>query len=150
MADDYCDLCDLPLSTCVHGMPAPVAPPAPSRSTSGSTSRATARKAPAKPKPARRVSTTTPARPRKWTPPEVLGPHILDVLLEAGGELEADDVFERLEERLADTLLAGDRERTPEGELRWRYAARRARQALIAEGAMARSRPGVWELAADV
>ncbi len=95
---------------------------------------------------AKRVS-TPPARPRRWTPPEAIRPHILHVLEEAGGELEADDVFEQLETRMADSLLEADRERTPEGELRWRYAARRARQALIADGLMARSRPGLWELA---
>ena len=77
----------------------------------------------------------------------MIRPHILDVLREAGGELEADEAFERLETRMADSLLEADQERTPEGELRWRYAARRARQALIADGLMTKSRPGVWELA---
>ena len=71
----------------------------------------------------------------------------MQVLREAGGELEQDEVFDRLESRLSESLLDADRERTPEGELRWRYAARRARQALIAEGLMAKSRPGVWSLA---
>ena len=95
------------------------------------------------PKPTKRVATTTaPARPRRWTPPEAIRPHVLHVLREAGGELEAEDVFGRLEERMADSLLESDRERTPEGELRWRYAAGRARQALIADGLMAKSRPG--------
>ena len=74
-------------------------------------------------------------------------PHIVHVLREAGGELEAEDVFKRLEERMADALLGADQERTPEGELRWRYAARRARQTLIVDGLMAKTRPGVWELA---
>jgi len=77
----------------------------------------------------------------------VLKPLIILVLQEAGGALEADAVFTELESRLGDRMLAGDRERTPEGELRWRYAARRARQALIAEGAMTKGRPGVWQLA---
>ena len=92
------------------------------------------------------ATTKAPARPRRWTPPEAFGPHILAVLQDAGGELEAEDVFKRLEERLADVLLEADQERPPEGELRWRYAARRARQALIADGMMAKSRPGLWEL----
>lgn len=78
----------------------------------------------------------------------MIRPHILHVLQEAGGELEAEDAFERLESRMADSLLEADQERTPEGELRWRYAARRARQALIADGLMAKARPGVWELTA--
>jgi len=137
MADEYCELCDLPRSQCIHGLPAPTPAAKPA-----------ARKTTSRPKPAKRVATTkTPARPRRWTPPEAFGPDILAVLREAGGELEAEDVFKRLEERMADVLLEADQERTPEGELRWRYAARRARQALIADGLMAKSRPGVWELA---
>ena len=68
------------------------------------------------------------------------------MLEEAGGELEAEDLFEALEARVAGSLLAADQERTPEGELRWRYAARRARQTLIAEGLMVSARPGVWQL----
>ena len=136
MADEYCELCDLPKSQCIHGLPAPTPAPAPVRK------RATPR-----PKPAKRVTTTTAAaRPRRWTPPEAIRPHIVHVLREAGGELEAEDVFKRLEERMADSLLEADQEQTPEGELRWRYAARRARQSLIADGLMAKSRPGLWEL----
>jgi hypothetical protein len=48
---------------------------------------------------------------------------------------------------MGERLKPADHERTPEGELRWRYAARRARQALIAEGVMTKGRPGVWALA---
>jgi hypothetical protein len=83
---------------------------------------------------------------RRWTPPDVFKPFILTVLEEAGGELEADELFLELEVMAGDRLLPGDLETTPEGELRWRYAARRARQALIKEGLMARSGPGVWQL----
>ena len=135
MADDYCELCDLPRSQCIHGMPPP--PPAP------------AKKSAPRPRPAKRAAPAAAprVRPRPWTPPEMIRPHILHVLREAGGELEADEAFERLETRMADSLLEADQEKTPEGELRWRYAARRARQALIADGLMAKSRPGVWELA---
>jgi len=136
MADEYCELCDLPRSQCIHGLPEPTPAPAPAR-----------KRAATRPKPAKRVATTTaPARPRKWTPPEAIRPHVLHVLREAGGELEAEDVFDRLEERMADSLLEADRELTPEGELRWRFAARKARQALITDGLMAKSRPGLWEL----
>lgn len=133
---EYCDLCDLPLATCVHGMPpAPPEPP----------------KAPKAAKPVVRKKTVVagvPARkvPRKWTAPDDLKPHILQVLDEAGGELDQDEVFTALETRLGESMLPGDRERTPEGELRWQYAARRARQALVQEGQMGRGRPGVWEL----
>jgi hypothetical protein len=141
MSGDYCELCDLPRSTCVHGMPA--APPTPATAPKARpkrTAKAPTRAAASKPSaPVRRA-------PRRWTPPEALQPHIVGVLEEAGGELDVDDMFVRLEDRVADSLLEGDRETTPEGELRWRYAARRARQALIAEGVMARGRPGVWRL----
>ena len=138
MADDYCALCDLPRSQCIHGLPTPA--PAPAR-------KPAARKPTTRPKPAKRVATTTaPARPRKWTPPEAIRPHVLHVLREAGGELEAEEVFDRLEERMADSLLEADRELTPEGEPRWRFAARKARQSLIADGLMVKSRPGLWEL----
>lgn len=142
MPEDYCDLCDLPLSTCVHGMPAPPPPQ------------------PAAPKPARAPRTVkprvarTPAAPvaptrrapRKWTSPEELAPHIVGVLRHAGGELDAPDLFDALEARLGDDLLDGDRQLTPEGELRWRYAARRARQSLIRDGVMGKGAPGTWKL----
>ena len=138
MADDYCELCDLPRSQCIHGLPAPTPAPAPAP---------VRKRAVTRPKPAKRVATTTsPARPRRWTPPEAIRPHVVQVLRDAGGELEAEDVFDRLEERMADSLLESDRELTPEGELRWRFAARKARQALIVDGLMAKSRPGLWEL----
>ena len=136
-ADDYCELCDLPRSQCIHGRPPPT-PPA-------------AAKAPPKPRK-RTAAVRTPAAPakvvnRRWTPPEVFKPLILAALEEAGGELEADELFLELEILAEDRLLPGDSERTPEGELRWQYAARRARLALIDEGLMTKGRPGVWQLA---
>ena len=74
-------------------------------------------------------------------------PLIVSVLEEAGGALETDEMFLELETAADELLLPGDRETTPEGELRWRYAARRARQALIKEGVMTRDGgPGVWQL----
>ena len=72
---------------------------------------------------------------------------IVDVLREAGGELSADDLLDRVRGVIGDALRPGDEERTPNGELRWHYAARRARQSLIAEGVMVAGRPGVWQLA---
>lgn len=145
-AEDYCDLCDLPKSQCIHGNPPPQPPP-------------TVRKAPAARPVVRRsaassassrTSTTTaaPARPvrHRWTPPEIFKPEILAVLSAAGGELEQDEVFLELEVRMEERLTDADHEKTPEGELRWRYAARRARQGLVAEGAMTKGRPGIWAL----
>jgi len=135
--DAYCDFCDLPLATCVHGRP-PAPEPAPSP----------------KPKPKKRAPARPPSRGaakepvnRRWTSPEALKPAILAVLAEAGGELEADELFLELEIMVEDRLLPGDRERTPEGEPRWQYAARRARVALINDGQMTKVRPGVWKLA---
>ena len=68
------------------------------------------------------------------------------MLQEAGGKLDADELFLELEITADDRLLPGDRETTPEGELRWQYAARRARLALINEGLMTKGTPGVWQL----
>jgi hypothetical protein len=108
-------------------------------------------KAPPRPRKAaaprvRAVSTPKPVDLR-WTPPEVFKPWILSLLEEAGGELEADQMFEQLEAVAAESLKPSDNETTPEGEPRWRYAARRARMALIDDGLMSKSRPGVWQLA---
>ena len=87
------------------------------------------------------------ATTRRWTPPEMFAPVIEAVLEEAGGSLAAEDVFTELEARIGDQLRPGDRETTPEGELRWQFAARRARQALVREGRMVKGQAGVWELA---
>jgi hypothetical protein len=103
-------------------------------------------KGPVTRKPATRKPVTKAPVSRRWTPPEVLKPLILAVLREAGGELEADELYLELEIMADDELLPGDRETTPEGELRWQYAARRARLALISEGLMTRGGPGVWQL----
>jgi hypothetical protein len=84
---------------------------------------------------------------RRWSRPEDLKPFILSVLREAGGELDAEDMFLELEIAAEDAFRPGDREAMPTGELRWRYAARRARVDLIREGAMAEGTPGVWRLA---
>jgi len=137
-SDDYCELCDLPKSQCVHGQP----PPMPAKATTPP------------PKPQRRPTTrrssaVAPEKPvtRRWTPPETFKPLIIAALERAGGELEADELFLELEILAEDRLLPEDSEKTPEGELRWRYAARRARVALIDEGLMTKGRPGVWQLA---
>jgi len=159
--EDYCELCDLPKSTCIHGNPPAPPPPPPPRaarvkatpvvrrsSATGSASRASTSAAGSGSR-STAAATAAPARrvPRKWTPPEVFAPVILQVLEDAGGELDQEELFRRLEERVSERLTEADRGTTPEGELRWRYAARRARQALITEGQMTKGRPGVWALA---
>lgn len=136
MSEDYCELCDLPRSQCIHGNP-PAPPKAPPpRSTTA-------------PRPAavRRVAAPARAVRHRWTPPDAFRSEILAVLEEAGGELDQDDVFTALEVRMEERLTSADHETTPEGELRWRYAARRARQGLLGEGVMTKGRPGVWALA---
>jgi hypothetical protein len=142
VSDDYCDLCDLPRSQCIHGRPPPV--PQETQKTE-------------KPAPRPRKRATTAPRPpvvsapkrvnRRWTSPEAFKPLIITALEQAGGALEADDLFLELEILAEDRLLPGDSETTPNGELRWRYAARRARVALIDEGLMTKDKPGVWQLA---
>jgi hypothetical protein len=136
-ADDFCELCDLPRSQCPHGQP----PPAPRKAV----------KAPPRPRKQSTAQARSSAPPtmvsRRRTPPEAFKPLILTVLDQAGGELEAEELFLELELLAEDRLLPEDNDRTPEGELRWRYAARRARVALIDEGLMTKSRPGVWQLA---
>ena len=135
-SSDYCELCDLPRSQCVHGLP----PPQPSDPV----------KTPPKPKkrPTTLARSATSDKPvtRRWTPPEVFKPLIIKVLEKAGGQLAAEEALLELEILAADRLVPGDREATPQGELRWRYAARRARVALVDEGVMTSTQPGVWEL----
>lgn len=82
---------------------------------------------------------------RKWTPPDELRPAIVAVLQEAGGELDGEDIFAKLEERVGEQLRPGDREPNPQGELRWRAAARKARKTLMDEGLM-ETATGVWKL----
>jgi hypothetical protein len=138
--DDYCDFCDLPKSQCIHGQPPPPQPSAAVKAAPQPRKRAATQPRSAAPKPERVVN-------RRWTTPEALKPLILEVLDQAGGELDAEDFFGALEILAQDQLKPGDQEKTPEGELRWRYAARRARIALIDEGLMTKGRPGVWQLA---
>ncbi|ABL83241.1 MULTISPECIES: hypothetical protein [unclassified Nocardioides] len=151
-AEDYCELCDLPKSQCIHGNPP--APPPPTVRKAPATRPVVRRTATSSPGSSRSTTSTrsttaaAPARPvrHRWTPPDVFKPEILAVLSAAGGELDQDEVFLELEVRMEERLTDADHEKTPEGELRWRYAARRARQALVAEGAMTKGRPGIWAL----
>ncbi|WP_244931610.1 hypothetical protein [Nocardioides sp. W7] len=83
--------------------------------------------------------------PRKWTSPAELRPAILSALQDAEGELDGDEVFVHLEVRIGDQLRPGDREANPQGELRWRAAARKARKSLMDDGLL-EAAPGVWRL----
>ncbi len=140
-------MCDLPLSQCVHGMPAPVDPPKPTRAAAprSSASRSGASRAP-RAKPTRSPTTTRRTAPRRWTQPVELRPFVLAVLQDAQRPLEQDDVLARLEDRIGERLRAGDRDPNPRGELRWHAAARTARKELIDEGLLDRAGPGIWAL----
>lgn len=154
MSEDYCELCELPLFTCVHGMPpAPVEPPAAptarvtksrvgqAKSTQSPTARTSTRKSAGSEVPVRRA-------PRKWHSADMFVPHVMVVLQEAGGEMDNDAFFAALEERVQEVLLPGDLQSTPEGELRWRRAARVARRDLAGAGLMLTGTPGMWQLTA--
>lgn len=142
-ADDYCELCDLALSQCVHGQPPPAPVVAVGRATPQPRARAVSDR-PAKPRVSKAV--TSRRVERKWTPHAELRPHILRVLREHGGRLEADDLMLELEIRLENVLTPGDREQTPQGEERWHTATRRERKALTDDGLLVPAQPGLWEL----
>jgi hypothetical protein len=141
MAEDYCELCDLPLSTCVHGMPkAPPPPPPAPRAPRARTSTPRASSV------RTTTTTTTAARPpSKVSAQEVFRPHIVRIL-KAEGSLETEDMLLELEMAMEDELLERDRQPTPTGEVRWHTTARSERKAMIDAGLMAGGKPGVWEL----
>jgi len=142
VAEDYCELCDLPLSTCVHGQPPrPPEPKAPPRVSGVRTTRAAA------PTPGARAGATRAVS--RVTPAEAFRPHIVEVLREAGGSLEVESVMQRLEERMVGVLLERDRQVAPGGEVRWQTTARKERKAMIEEGLVVGAQPGVWELTED-
>jgi hypothetical protein len=137
VAEEYCELCDLPLSTCIHGMPKPLPPPptaprAPRARTS--TPRASA------------VRTTTAARPpSKVTDRSAFRPHIVRIL-KLEGSLETEDMLLELEMAMDEELLERDRQPSPTGEIRWHTTARSERKSMIDAGLMSGGKPGVWEL----
>jgi len=138
VAEDYCDLCDLPLSTCIHGMPAP--PPAATAAPSARAPRATATR-----KPSVRTATSKPSPVRKRTEQETFRPYIVQLLKDEGA-LETAEVMELLEERMTEVLLERDRQKAPTGEVRWHTAARAERKAMIDEGLIVPAQPGIWQL----
>lgn len=137
MAEEYCDLCDLPLSTCVHGMPKPPPPPPPTPRTP----RARA----ATPRGSSVRTTSAPRAPSKVTDSAAFRPHIVRIL-RAEGSLDTEDMLLELEMAMEDELRERDRQPTPTGEVRWHQSARSERKAMIDAGLMAGGKPGVWEL----
>jgi hypothetical protein len=143
VTEDYCELCDLPLSTCVHGRPPP-RPPEPVRKAPAA--RATPVRSRAAGASSRADDVSTRRVPRKWTPSEEFRPHVLAILRENDGRLDADDLMLELEIRLEGVLTPGDREQAPQGGERWHVAVRRQRKALADEGLLVPAQPGIWEL----
>jgi len=141
VAEDYCEHCDLPLSTCVHGNP-----PAPEPVKAPPKASPVTRKRVASPRAAKESTATVRTAPRRRTDKAEFKPVIVQVLQEHGGEREADLVLAELEERLADVLKPGDHETGPTGEVRWRTAARWARKELADDGLLLAPQPGVWAL----
>lgn len=135
MPEDYCELCELPRATCIHGRPAVAPNPTPPAARPAARPATRPRKVP----PTNRVE-------RKWTPSATFRPHILRILREYAGRLEADDLMVELEVAMDDVLTAGDRERSPQGGDRWQVAVRKQRKELIDEGLLVPAQPGVWEL----
>jgi len=138
VAEEYCDLCDLPLSTCVHGMPKPPPPPPPApRAPRVRTST---------PRTSGVRTTSAPTRaPSRVTDQSKFRPHIVRILKQEG-PLETEDMLLELEMALEDELLERDRQPTPTGEVRWHQSARMERKAMIDAGLMAGGKPGIWEL----
>ena len=138
--DDYCEHCDLPLSTCIHGNPPAPPPEAPPQASPVRTTRA-----PRAPRASGSAS-PPPPRARRRTPAEELEPHVLAVLEERGGEGPAEEVMVAVGERMAEVFRPGDQEKGPTGELRWRTACRTARKNLADQGLLVAPSPGVWRL----
>ncbi|HCB03756.1 MAG TPA: hypothetical protein PLZ93_10605 [Nocardioides sp.] len=139
MAEEYCDLCDLPLSTCIHGMPKPPPPPPP-------TPRTPRARTVSSPRTSTVRTTSAPTRaPSKVTDQSVFRPHIVRILKQEGS-LETEDMLLELEMAMEDDLRERDRQPTPTGEVRWHQSARKERKAMIDAGLMAGGKPGVWEL----
>jgi hypothetical protein len=139
VAEDYCELCDLPLSTCVHGMPKAPPPPPPAPRTPRATTRSATAASPVR-------TTNAPARPpSKVSDAAAFRPHIIRIL-KAEGSLETEDMMLELAMAMEDELRERDNQPTPTGELRWHATARGERKAMIDAGLMAGGKPGVWEL----
>ncbi len=152
-SEDYCELCDLPLSQCVHGRP-PAPPPEkkPARTATRTTTRSTSGSAGTTSRgssPAPSARATVSSRPPRRTPQREFRRHILAALQDAGGRADVEDVMAEVARRMEEVLRPADHETVNQGELRWRYAARLERRAMQDEGLMVPpSRPGLWELSA--
>lgn len=143
--EDYCEHCDLALSMCVHGRPAPVEPPTPPRAARKSTP--TAARSAASTSRAKAGLTVRHTGQAARTPQRDFRAPILAVLLEHDGRHEVDPLLVEVERRMQPVLRSGDYDAVNGGEIRWRYAARWERKAMVDEGLLkSPSEPGIWEL----
>jgi hypothetical protein len=86
-------------------------------------------------------------KPPRRTPQRDFRRYILAALQERGGRADIEDLMGDLVERMEPVLRDADHEKVNQGELRWRYAARLERKAMLDDGLiMAPRQPGVWEL----
>jgi hypothetical protein len=147
VAEDYCEMCDLPLSQCVHGMPAPPPPPPPAPRTPRATTVRTSTSRSASGSAGGTSSATAAQRrpPSRVTDQTAFRPHIVRIL-RLEGSLETEDMLLELEMAMEDQLLERDRQKAPTGEVRWHATARGERKAMIDAGLMAGGKPGIWEL----
>lgn len=150
-ATGHCELCDLPLAYCPHGRPAPEpaprssAPPAQGTSSASRTSAGAPGTGKRHRSSRKQSGVSTRSVGRRRSSPEEFRPVILRVLQQYDRQLDAEEMFTALRERVGDDLRTGDHETTPTGEPQWQYAARRARQTLISEGLLVHG-SGVWGL----
>jgi len=79
--------------------------------------------------------------------PAGVPPHILAALQASGGRADMEDVMVEIARSMEGVLRPADHETVNQGEVRWRYAARLERKAMLDDGLVAPPRePGVWEL----
>lgn len=92
-----------------------------------------------------RVSQRAPRGAR--TPEQAYYRPILSALVEMGGRGPAGEVLQRVGDQMHSRLNEFDLGRLKSGEVRWRNAARWARQNMIEEGLLSdRSPIGIWEI----
>jgi len=131
----YCDHCDLPLATCVHGLRA--AAPATAASVDSSRHPSVGSQ--------RRLQSAINSSRR--TPQRDFRAFILRVLQDRRGRGEVDAVLAEVESRMAEALTDGDYELVDNDEVRWRNAARWERKDMVADGLIAPSEQrGIWQL----
>jgi hypothetical protein len=81
------------------------------------------------------------------TPQDVYRVPILKALIELGGKGKVDQVLNRVEKRLANTLKPVDMEKISSGMIRWRNSAMWERKGMVDEGLLSHDSPrGVWEI----